>query len=36
MSGVHFGAMVPKTQTDQIQVSQRKLPLKESPLKNFF
>ena len=31
MSGVHFGAMVSKTQTNQNQLSQRKTPLKESP-----
>ena len=30
MSGVHFKAMVPKTQTNQNQGSQRKTPLKES------
>lgn len=31
MSGVDFGPIVPKTQTNQKQISQRKTPLKESP-----
>lgn len=30
MSRVHFGAVVPKTQTNENQISQRKTLLKES------
>ena len=33
MLGVHFGAIVPKTQTNQNQISQRNTLLNESPFK---